>query len=578
MSFLPDNNRYLTFSHSLKKLSGLFVLLLFFNCAKTGSPPGGPVDDIPPRILSTAPESNATRVSRATRLSFTFTEPLNRKSFEDAIFITPNPARSEDDAELQFKWRGKTVDVILPDSLREQRTYVVTVGTGVRDRRGVNMKESFALAFSTGDTLDRGEIKGRIFDEKAAGLLVMAYILTEGQEPNPAKIAADYYTQVGEAKTFSLSYLAPGRYRVFALQDRDGDRLYTRGDELIGIATNDVIIDQNYRNNQALRFRLMQEDTLAPGLSAVTAISANQIEWRFDEAVSPHSSKWMNRLKIFEKETQRPLPVFAAYPHPLNGAQILALTAPMQAMPYFATADSLLDDAGLMIDSARGAIDFEGAAQPDTIRPRLVKISIADSTRDLSLDAPIVLFFSEMMKTDSAFSPLVVQDTSGARAAGAAEWVNPLQFRFSPQPNWKSRCRYEIKINADSLFDWNGNALFDTTRQITFWTLNADTLASISGAIADADSTAGGLIHLKARQFDGKIEYSTTASAPGGYSFPGILPGLYEISGFRDANHNGRFDAGMPFPFAPAERYHVWPDTIKVRSRWPNEGNDLVLP
>ncbi|NUM78244.1 Ig-like domain-containing protein, partial [candidate division KSB1 bacterium] len=95
------------------------------------------MDDIPPRILSTAPESNATRVSRATRLSFTFSEPLNRKSFEDAIFITPNPARSEDDAELQFKWRGKTVDVILPDSLREQRTYVVTVGTGVRDRRGV---------------------------------------------------------------------------------------------------------------------------------------------------------------------------------------------------------------------------------------------------------------------------------------------------------------------------------------------------------------------------------------------------------------------------------------------------------
>lgn len=536
------------------------------------------MDDIPPRILSTAPESNATGVSRATQLSFNFSENLNRKSFEDAIFITPNPARSEDDAELQFKWRGKTVDVILPDSLREQRTYVVTIGAGVRDRHGVTMKESFALAFSTGDTLDRGEIKGRIFEEKAAGLLIMAYILTEGQEPNPAKTPADYYTQVGEAKTFSLSYLAPGRYRVFALQDRDGDRLYTRGDELIGIATQDVLIDQNYSTNPALRFRLMQEDTLTPGLSAVTAISANQVEWRFDEAVSPHSSKWMNRLKIFEKETQQRLPVFAAFPHPLNAAQILSLTAPMQAMPYQGVADSLFDDAGLMIDSARGVISFDGTAQPDTLRPRLVKISIADSSRDLNLDAAIDLFFSEMMKSDSAFSPLRIQDTSGTVVTGRAEWLNPLQFRFRPQPHWKSRCRYEMKISADSLFDWNGNALFDTTKQITFWTLNADTLASISGAIADADSTATGPIHLKARQFGSKIEYGTTTSAAGGYSFPGVLPGLYEISGFRDENKNGRFDAGMPFPFMPAERYHVWPDTIKVRSRWPNEGNNLVLP
>jgi hypothetical protein len=73
-------------------------------------------------------------------------------------------------------------------------------------------------------------------------------------------------------------------------------------------------------------------------------------------------------------------------------------------------------------------------------------------------------------------------------------------------------------------------------------------------------------------------EYSVRLAAPGPYRFDHILPGLYQLSAFRDANNNGRYDFGAAFPFVPAERFIVWPDTMKARSRWPNEENDFVMP
>ena len=56
------------------------------------------------------------------------------------------------------------------------------------------------------------------------------------------------------------------------------------------------------------------------------------------------------------------------------------------------------------------------------------------------------------------------------------------------------------------------------------------------------------------------------------------MPGEYLIDFFRDEDGDGRFFRGRPFPRQPAERYTLYPDTIRVRSRWPNEGNDLLLP
>ncbi len=558
-------------------LLALLFLLFLWNCARQAAPPGGPEDKTAPRVLKVSPQPDSTHVSRDTKLIFSFSEKVDHKSFEDAIFVSPSPSLANPNAaEFRFKWRGRQVEVSFPDSLRAQRTYVVTVGTELRDLRNNRMANAFTFAFSTGDSLDRGAIKGRVFADKPAGALIMAYILDKEREPNPSTDYADYFTQLGESGEFTLSALAPGNYRVFVLGDRDGDRLYTRGEESLGVPTHDVSLASAGANLRPLSFRLAVEDTLRPTLSAVTVLSGNQLEWRFDEAVAPRDSMWARHLHV-RAENGDSLQIVLAAQHPLDRGLVQTIITPMQSSKYAGVATALFDEAGNELDSLARTSEFTGTTNPDTTRPRVVKISVADSARNVLPAAPIEVIFSEIMRTDTA-SALLVQDSSGAVVGGGLQWLNAFQFRLQPQPHWKSRARYTVKIQREKIFDWNGNALFDTTGQITFWTVNADTFASISGKIADADTAARGAIHLTAKQAGGKTEYRAQTDSAQAYLFKAVLPGLYQIEAFRDVNGNGLFDFGKALPFLPAERYWAWPDTIKVRSRWPNENNDFEMP
>ena len=56
------------------------------------------------------------------------------------------------------------------------------------------------------------------------------------------------------------------------------------------------------------------------------------------------------------------------------------------------------------------------------------------------------------------------------------------------------------------------------------------------------------------------------------FLFPQLDAGEYRLKAFQDDYNNGVYYSGKPFPFIPAERFAVYPDSIKVRARWPVEG------
>ncbi|MDZ7343939.1 MAG: Ig-like domain-containing protein, partial [candidate division KSB1 bacterium] len=180
--------------------------------------------------------------------------------------------------------------------------------------------------------------------------------------------------------------------------------------------------------------------------------------------------------------------------------EVHAITSPQHGETYRAIFGKIFDGAGNPLDSLSRQVEFAGNPQPDTTRPRLVKIMPADSSRHVALTAVVEMIFSEMIPSGGSAWPLAVQDSSGNRVPGKGLWKNPFQFQFRPDTLWRSRAPYVVKIFADSVFDWGGNALLDTTGQITFWAINADTLSAISGQLSDAQASATGSIHLTARQ------------------------------------------------------------------------------
>jgi uncharacterized protein (DUF2141 family) len=125
-----------------------------------------------------------------------------------------------------------------------------------------------------------------------------------------------------------------------------------------------------------------------------------------------------------------------------------------------------------------------------------------------------------------------------------------------------------------------GNSIADSVFQKHVVTVNPDTFTAIMGSIQDRDTTAQGPFVLRAvsvKNRDRVWLYEITED-DNDYAFRDIMPGQYIIDVYRDEDENGRFSRGEPFPFQPAERFTVYPDTIEVRARWPNEGNNIQFP
>ena len=127
--------------------SRIYIILgvfLFNHCATQVRPTGGPTDKTPPKIIKVIPEKESVNVPLDQVIEIEFNESMNRKSLEKAVFITPNPSD-----RVKYKWKGRRLLIEFIDSLKAERTYVVTLGTDFKDQHGNALSQSFTLAFST---------------------------------------------------------------------------------------------------------------------------------------------------------------------------------------------------------------------------------------------------------------------------------------------------------------------------------------------------------------------------------------------------------------------------------------------
>ena len=102
-------------------------------------PRGGPEDKTPPTILNITPNAGATNVPTDTKIEIVFSERMVKNTVSDAIFISPWPAE-----EIFYKWKGKKLKIEFSDTLKKNKTYVLTIGSKSSDLRNNKMKDSFS--------------------------------------------------------------------------------------------------------------------------------------------------------------------------------------------------------------------------------------------------------------------------------------------------------------------------------------------------------------------------------------------------------------------------------------------------
>ena len=523
--------------------------------------------------MRTVPDSAATRITENT-IELTFSEYVDRRSVEEAVFLSPSAGG------MEFDWSGKDVTIQLAETLRSDRTYVLSVGTDVVDQRAKNrMANGFTLAFATGDSLDQGALRGRVYDKKPDGLLVFAYLLDSliADTLNPARRQPDYLMQTGNDGSFALSNLAWGTYRVFAVRDEYRNLLYEPQLDQYGVYRHDVTIGPDQPLVEKIDFRVTKEDTTAPFLSSVQPANKKLIRFRFSEAID--SARFAGaRVVITDTLSGKlidPLLIFQGYPDRSGGG--IVLSAPLDSSSgYMLTILGVADSAGWPIDSANASVGFEASSAPDTIPPGLTIASFSDTLLGYPVSRAVQIIFSEPVVQRSVTKAFALSDTSGHGVTVNSQWLSPIRLLLTPEPALRVSTPYQLTIIMDSVVDLQGMAYRDSVRTLRFSTYNPERAGELEGVV-QSKSGEGSIVISAVREAD-QWQRKIIIDGDGAFVFKDLPEGRFFIEAFRDEDGSGSYSYGLPFPFRPSESFVVSSDTVKVRARWSAEGLTIVIP
>ncbi len=211
--------------------------LLLSSCAKMGSPDGGWYDEEPPRVIGATPADKGVNV-KSTRIYINFNEFIKIDNPTQNVVVSPPQLEAP-----EIKGQGKRISIELMDSLKANTTYTIDFSNAISDNNEGNPLGNFTYSFSTGDHIDTLEVSGYVLQadnlEPVKGILVGLY--DDLSDTIFKKKPMLRVSRTDSRGRFTVKGIAPGKYRVYALQDADGDYVFGQKSEMLAFS-HDVVV------------------------------------------------------------------------------------------------------------------------------------------------------------------------------------------------------------------------------------------------------------------------------------------------------------------------------------------------
>jgi hypothetical protein len=331
-------------------------------------PPGGPVDEDPPKLLRVRPDSNATNV-RAGAIGFDFDEVISERpqgvpNLAGLFLISPS------EGTPHLSWRRTRLEVRPRGGFRANTTYEIRMLPGLTDLDGNVDSTGTTIVFSTGAAIASGSIAGVVFDwmadRGAAGALVEAITLPDSTR---------YLAYADSTGRYTIRHLPRGTFVVRALVDQNRNRL---PDAREPYDTATVTLADSARRN----LLAVGRDTLGPGIERVEVVDSVTLRVRFDRVLD--TAQVISPALFTLKDSDSTVIAIASA---LGARQLQRLRD--DSLAAKAASDSAL--AKLAADSAARADSAAGRARP---RPTPVPLpppraAAAAATRDTAREPPL---------------------------------------------------------------------------------------------------------------------------------------------------------------------------------------------
>lgn len=215
----------------------LLVFLLLVSCARMGQPDGGWFDETPPKVIGASPADGAVNVNQK-KINIYFDEFIKLDNPSEKVVVSPPQLE-----QPEIKGAGRRIQISLVDSLKANTTYTIDFSDAISDNNEGNPMGNYTYSFSTGAAIDTMEVSGHVLEsenlEPIKGILVGLYA-------DHADSAFRTKPMLRVSRTdsrgrFVIKGVAPGSYRIYALQDQDGDYKFSQKSEKIAFS-HDIIV------------------------------------------------------------------------------------------------------------------------------------------------------------------------------------------------------------------------------------------------------------------------------------------------------------------------------------------------
>lgn len=272
--------------------------MLVLGCASPGMPPGGPPDAAAPQIVAVTPDSGTVGVSPR-EVIFRFDEvvserPPSATTLSDLFLISPREGIPD------VSWHRDAIGVRPSRGWRPNTPYTVIMLRGIADLRGNVRNTGASTFFSTGRTLPRTRLAGRVFDwvagAPANGALVESFVRPDTLRP--------FIALVDSTGAFAIEHLPPARYTVRAFLDRNRN---------LGIDPSEpwdsVSID--VRDSVSTTLLIFVHDSVPPRIRDVSAGDSVSLQVAFDRPVDPSQTLTAANFAVIGPDSA-PVPILSA--------------------------------------------------------------------------------------------------------------------------------------------------------------------------------------------------------------------------------------------------------------------------
>ncbi len=583
----------------------LLVFLLLVSCAKMGQPDGGWFDETPPKVIGASPADGAVNVNQK-KINIYFDEFIKLDNPSEKVVVSPPQLE-----QPEIKGAGRRIQISLVDSLKANTTYTIDFSDAISDNNEGNPMGNYTYSFSTGAAIDTMEVSGHVLEsenlEPVKGILVGLYA-------DHADSAFRTKPMLRVSRTdsrgrFVIKGVAPGSYRIYALQDQDGDYKFSQKSEKIAFS-HDIIVP-------SCKPDVRQDTTWVDSLHIKSIDQVDYIHFLPDNIVlraftEPLTDRFFlkaerqkaNSFTLFFSYGDSILPQIKGLNFDAGNAFLVEASEKKDTITYWLKDTALVNQDTLLMDITYRMTDSTGVLvnKTDSAQEILSKEPYAKRMKNMEKELAawtkkqekkkkkgepydsvmevkplnVQLSVSSQFDPDqnvifSFPTPLAKVDTAAIHLYAKHDtlWYRaPMEFlplenrKYELRGEWRPDIEYSLEVDSAAFEDIYG--LASKPIKQGFKVNSLDTYGTLLVNITSLHD-----LPLIVQLLDAQDKVvKETKTVNGVAEFYYLKPQKYYMRLIVDRNNNGKWDTGNYASDQQAEEVYYYPEAIECKAKW----------